>query len=260
MKALPYYGKRAQRLAPRNLRSMLHHRFLTSYGFEKGPVLVDAIVDDILQLLEQYYVTPEHQCVGQVIWLAAHKDERQYYGKTMATTRLLPIKLNLLADEDYQLLAEGASMHQRQCQRIRRLFHEAYEQDTLLTYLEVALLIGWNEDTVGEVVRTEREQGNPLPTRGWIHDMGRAPTHKGMIIDLYLRGFLTPDIAARTSHHPQSVDRYIKNFEVVRGLAQRFSPQEIPQLARIQPCVVDEYLAILEEHDLLEKPDEKIAP
>ena len=237
---------------------MLRHRFLTAYGFEKGPVLVDAIVDDILQLLEQYYVTPEHQCVGQVIWLAAHKDERQYYGKTMATTRLLPIKLNLLADEDYQLLAEGASMHSSPTHS--PAFSEAYEQDTLLTYLEVALLVGWNEDTVGEVVRTERKQGNRLPTRGWIHDMGRAPTHKGMIIDLYLRGLLTPDIAARTSHHPQSVDRYIKNFDVVRGLAQRFSPQEIPQLARIQPCVVDEYLAILEEHDLLQKPDERIVP
>jgi hypothetical protein len=80
---------------------------------------------------------PEHQCVGQVIWLAAHKDERQYYGKTMATTRLLPIKLNLLADEDYQLLAESASMHQRQCQRIRRLFQEAYEQIVSLLGVEI---------------------------------------------------------------------------------------------------------------------------
>jgi hypothetical protein len=237
---------------------MLSHRFLTAYGFEKGPVLVEAIVDDILELIEQYYVTPEQQYVGQIVWLAAHKEETQRQGKSIATTRMLPIKLSLLTTEDYQLLAEGASSHERQRQRICRLFHEAYEQDALLTYLEVAMLVGWSEDAVGKVVRRERQKGNSIPTRGWVHDLGRGPSHKGLIIELYLRGYLTPDIAARTYHHPFAVDRYIKDFEVVRGLTQRFSAQEIPPLARMQPGVVNEYLTILKEHDLLPKPDERV--
>lgn len=254
MKDQPYHKKRARRLAPRHLRGMLRHRFLTAYGYEKGPVIVDAIVDDILELIEQYYVTPHHQRVGQIIWLAPHKDENQHKGKSIASTRLVPIKLNLITDEDYELMDQGASMRERQKARVRRLFLEAYEQDTLLSNLEVGVLIGRSEYAVNKMVREYREQGVNLPTRGWVHDIGRGPSHKQIILEYYLQGMLTPDIAARTYHHPSAVDRYIKNFEVVRGLAQRFGPHEIPPLARMQPIVVNEYLEILKAHDMLPKP------
>ncbi len=251
MKDQPYYKKRAQRLAPRRLRSMLRYRFLTAYGYEKGPVIVDAIVDDILELIEQYYITPRHQRVGQIIWLAPHKDENQHKGKTIASTRLVPIKLNLIAEEDHELLAQGASMRERQKARIRRLFLEAFEQDALLTNLEVGILIGRSEYAVNKVVSEYRDQGVNLPTRGWVHDIGRGPSHKKIILEYYLEGMLTPDIAARTYHHPSAVDRYIKNFEVVRGLAQRFRAEEIPPLARMQPIVVNEYLEVLKAHGML---------
>ena len=37
-----------------------------------------------------------------------------------------------------------------------------------------------------------------VPTRGTVHDLGRAITHKRIIIRLYLEGYLTPEIAKRT--------------------------------------------------------------
>ena len=37
--------------------------------------------------------------------------------------------------------------------------------------------------------------------------MGKWPRHKVAIIRLYLQGMLTPDIARRTSHTKESVDR-----------------------------------------------------
>ena len=39
-----------------------------------------------------------------------------------------------------------------------------------------------------------------VPTRGTVHDLGRAITHKRIIIRLYLEGYLTPEIARRTKH------------------------------------------------------------
>ena len=85
------------------------------------------------------------------------------------------------------------------------------------TNLEVGILIGRSEYAVNKVVSEYRDQGVNLPTRGWVHDIGRGPSHKKIILEYYLEGMLTPDIAARTYHHPSAVDRYIKNFEVVRG-------------------------------------------
>jgi len=39
-----------------------------------------------------------------------------------------------------------------------------------------------------------------VATRGTVHDPGRAITHKRIIIRLYLKGYLTPEIARRTKH------------------------------------------------------------
>jgi hypothetical protein len=48
-----------------------------------------------------------------------------------------------------------------------------------------------------------------VPTRGTIHDLGRAITHKRIIILLCLEGYLTPEIARKTKHSEDACDRYI---------------------------------------------------
>ena len=60
-----------------------------------------------------------------------------------------------------------------------------------------------------------------VPTRGTVHDLGRAITHKRIIIGLYLEGYLTPEIARRTKHSEEACDRYIRAFNKVRMLADR---------------------------------------
>jgi DNA-directed RNA polymerase specialized sigma24 family protein len=64
--------------------------------------------------------------------------------------------------------------------------------------------------------------------RGYLADMGRSPTHKAAIVRLYLQGLTTPDIAARTAHSKQAVDRYLRDFERVRLLAGTYAREELP--------------------------------
>jgi len=49
-----------------------------------------------------------------------------------------------------------------------------------------------------------------VPTRGTLHDLGRAITHKRIMIMLHLEGYLTPEIARRTKHSEEA--RYIGAF------------------------------------------------
>jgi uncharacterized protein DUF1670 len=79
-----------------------------------------------------------------------------------------------------------------------------------------------------------RKQGEFLPLRGYVMDMGSFPTHKAAVIRLYLQGMLTPDIAARTYHSKEAVDRYIRGFDRVRLLASKFSKEELPLLSGIR--------------------------
>ena len=80
--------------------------------------------------------------------------------------------------------------------------------------------------------------------------MGSFPTHKAAIVRLYLDGLTTPDIAARTYHSKEAVDRYIRGFERVRLLAAKFAREELPLLTGMSESLVDQYLALIDEHGL----------
>jgi Protein of unknown function (DUF1670) len=73
-----------------------------------------------------------------------------------------------------------------------------------------------------------RKRGEILPIRGYVADMGSWPTHKAAIIRLYLDGLTTPEIASRTYHAKESVDRYIEGFERVRLLDAKHPREELP--------------------------------
>ena len=80
--------------------------------------------------------------------------------------------------------------------------------------------------------------------------MGSFPTHKAAIIRLYLEGLLTPQIAHNTYHSKHAVDRYIRSFERVRLLSEKFSRHELPLLTGMPERLIDEYLTLVEEHGL----------
>jgi len=87
-----------------------------------------------------------------------------------------------------------------------------------------------------------------VPTRGTVHDLGRAITHKRIIIWLYLEGYLTPEIARRTKHSEEACDRYIRAFNKVRMLADRnMSVEEIARTLEMSSFTVKEYLNIYSE-------------
>jgi hypothetical protein len=48
----------ARRLARRTLPSLLRYKFLHEYGYDKGAVVVAAIVEDICQVVRNYYAHP----------------------------------------------------------------------------------------------------------------------------------------------------------------------------------------------------------
>ena len=75
-----------------------------------------------------------------------------------------------------------------------------------------------------------RRRGEFLPLRGYVVDMGSFPTHKAAVVRLYLSGLTTPEIARRTYHSKEAVDRYIRGFERVRLLAAKFTREQLPLL------------------------------
>jgi hypothetical protein len=245
--------KKLRRLQAKGLKQMLIHRFLNNYGYDKGEVTARAIVDDILKLIDDYFLVSSldddlhHVHYGQLVWMAVPTDELPRKGKSLAQTRMKPVVLSFITDDDVAHIAHGFDSTSLRKKRLERWVFEAFDQGALLTHLDLAMLLGVCDAVVSKYVQEIQKQGKLLPTRGNIHDLSGAVTHKREIITLYLEGYLTPEIAIKTKHAAESVDRYIRDYHRVE-LLWRYGVrqlEEIYHLTRIAPRVAQQYIDLL---------------
>jgi len=259
--------KKFRRINDKSLRQLLIHRFLNDYGYDKGEVTATAIVDDILRTIEDYFVItlpleklatgdqlPEERYLryGQLVWMAVPIDEYPERGKSIVKTRMKPIILTYLATEDIEAFHNELTSRQLRINRLVRWCHQAYDQGALLTQLDLAVLLNVCDQVVMDYVNEwQKTTGELLPTRGTIHDLSGAITHKKEIITLYLQGYLTPTIAAKTKHSKEAVDRYIRDYERVKVVRTATADiDNISQILRLSKRVITQYLDLIPEHHL----------
>ncbi len=245
-------NKKYRRLKDKSLEQHLLYRFLNNYGYDKGEITAKAIIKDILKVVELYFLVANnkdisHTQYGELVWMAVPVDEFPQRGKSIAKTRLKPIVLSFLTDEDISHIAHGFDSTSLRKKRLLRFVDQAFDQGALLTQLDLAALLGVCDAVVSKYVNEIQENGKLLPTRGNIHDLSGAITHKREIITLYLQGYLTPDIAMKTNHSKEAVDRYIKDYHKVETLWLHgiTDLDEIAQLTRLSKKVAQQYIDLL---------------
>lgn len=246
-------NKKYRRLKDKSLEQHLLYRFLNNYGYDKGEITAKAIIKDILKVVELYFLVANndkdisHTQYGELVWMAVPVDEFPQRGKSIANTRLKPIVLSFLTDDDISHIAHGFDSTSLRKKRLQRFVDQAFDQGALLTQLDLAALLGVCDAVVSKYVNEIQESGKLLPTRGNIHDLSGAITHKREIITLYLQGYLTPDIALKTNHSKEAVDRYIKDYHKVEILWIHRITQldEISQLTRLSKRVAKQYVDLL---------------
>jgi hypothetical protein len=247
--------KKMHRLKDKGLHQLLLYRFLNHYGYDKGEVTANAIIDDILNLIDDYFLVSSldddlhHIHYGQLVWMAVPVDEYPQRGKSIAATRMKPVVLSFLTDDDISHIAHGFDSTSLRKKRLQRWVEEAFDQGALLTQLDLASLLGVCDAVVSKYVCEIQKSGCILPTRGNIHDLSGAITHKREIITLYLEGFLTPEIALKTKHSKEAVDRYINDYHRVEILWRHniSSLDDISKLTRLSNRVAQQYIDLLPE-------------
>ena len=259
--------KKFRRINDKSLRQLLIHRFLNDYGYDKGEVTATAIVDDILKTVEDYFVItlpveklatgdqlPDERFLsyGHLVWMAVPIEEHPERGKSIVKTRMKPVILTYLAAEDIESFRNGFTSRQLRINRLVRWCHQAYDQGALLTQLDLAVLLNVCDAVVSDYVNEwQKTTGELLPTRGNIHDLSGAITHKKEILTLYLQGHLTPNIAAKTKHSKEAVDRYIRDYESVKVVRTATADiDKISQITRLSKRVISQYLDLIPQHQL----------
>ncbi|MBK9095708.1 MAG: DUF1670 domain-containing protein [Anaerolineae bacterium] len=87
-----------------------------------------------------------------------------------------------------------------------------------------------------------------VPIRGTVHDIGPSVSHKAEVIRRYLRGQSPADIARELNHSQHAVDRYIKDYEVTRTLAQSSRCTRFRR-SRSTPSLVREHVQLIREYE-----------
>jgi len=245
--------KKIRRLKDKSLEQLLLHRFLNNYGYDKGEITAKAIINDIIKLIDDYFLVStlddnqHHIHSGQLVYMAIPIEERPKKYQSIAQTRLKPVVLSYVTDSDIAHIAHGFDSKSLRKKRLFRWVHEAFDQGALLTQLDLSMLLGVCDAVVSQYVNEIQKEGKLLPTRGNIHDMSGAITHKREIITLYLEGYFTPEIALKTNHSNESVDRYIRDYLRVQLLWEHgiTTLEQISQLARLSKKVVQQYIDLL---------------
>jgi hypothetical protein len=238
-----------KRMKGKSLKHIVVDRFLNHYGYDKGTVTASAIVDDLLALIEQYYRYHDQSFLkpGQMVWHAVPLDEYPKKGKSMAQTKLKPVVLDIITDDDIEDLRLPIHSRGLKIKKVERWTTQAFDQGALLSQLDLAVLLATSTVTAGDYVREYHSLYNrPLPTRGNIQLIGGGQTHKRVIVALHLKGYLVPTICQKTNHSKEAVERYIRDFESVRLLSTKFDdPEVISRIIRLSPSVVKQYLDLL---------------
>ena len=150
--------KKFRRLNDKSLDQLLLHKFLNEYGYEKGEITAKAIIDDILNIIEQYFLVStldddqHHIHYGQLVWMAVPVDEYPQRSKSIAQTRLKPVVLSFFTDDDMSHIAHGFDSVSLRKKRLIRWTAEAFDQGAWLTQLDLAVLLGVCDAVVSKYV------------------------------------------------------------------------------------------------------------
>jgi len=244
-------NKKYRRLKDKSLEQHLLYKFLNNYGYEKGEITAKAIIKDIIQEIQNHFLVKDNSTElltpGELTWLAVPVDEFPKRAKPIAKTRLKPVVLSFITDDDISHIAHGFDSSSLRKKRLQRFVDQAFEQGALLTQLDLAALLGITDAVVSKYLNEIQSSGKLLPTRGNIHDLSGAITHKREIISLYLKGYFTPEIASKTNHSKEVLDRYIKDYHKVETLWKHgiSDLDDISRLTRLSKRVAQQYLDLL---------------
>jgi len=220
-------------------------------GLGTSPKVARLLVDEIMKVLAETYVTKDCVKPGEIALLAPEVGQGPSWKfRKLEDKKLKTVTLSLIDDDDIDLLCQGEPLTKVRLSRMVRLVREAYEQGATLTSTQLAMMTGIGAQRVSMQLREYmKTTGETLPTRGIIEDCSPAITHKAEIVSRYLEGEEISEIAAHTDHTPASVERYVKRFEQVRELVSYLDRDADPEiLARILRCsktLVEAYLELL---------------
>jgi hypothetical protein len=150
--------------------------------------------------------------------------------------------LTLLDKEEDNQIQQRQSIPALRQHRLMRVAEEAFQQGGLLTLEDLALLFNCGLRTLVGDLAALRQQNLVPPLRSTVKDIGRAVTHRRLIVSLWLEGKEYSDIAVHSHHSVSSVANYVEKFKRCAALLQHgFDLTTTAFLIRLSAPLVEQF-------------------
>ena len=160
-----------------------------------------------------------------------------------AKQRLVTLTLQA-GQEDIETRKKGSVPELRQ-NRLCRMCQEAFQQGGLLTLEDLASLFNCGVRTLVNDLAALRKKNIVPQLRSTTKDMGRAITHRRLIITLWLQGFEYSEIARKACHSIDSVANYVDKFKRCAALfASGFDVHTVALMVKLSTPLTQEFQRI----------------
>jgi len=182
-------------------------------------------------------------------------------GKPLKECRLSDAVLTLDAggeDQVIRLTGGKSGVTDLRRKRLLRISSEALEQGVLLTREDIAYrILNCGTRTITRDVKYFQGLGIQVPLRGYCKDIGPALTHKTQIVEHFIKRMQPTQIARRTYHSLEAVERYILHFAKVGYLSfhyeKKLSASDIAFVVGISERLVREYQVLYQRYSCSQK-------
>jgi hypothetical protein len=233
----------ADRLHVKHPENTLHRRLCEELGICSAQA--DNAVEIFLDWAKLNFASTRPP--GQIVRTAVAADEPAGKPIRDCHTREISLTIDHRGDTDIQHRHGTPALRMT---KILRMSWEAYEQGALFSYEDLAAIVGVDRSTIKRLVKRLTELGFMVPTRGVIHDMGRAPSHKEPIGRLLCRGYVYTEIATMTGHTERCIERYALQLgQVIKLRDEGAAPNDIRIVTDLSEQTVALYLRLYDEHN-----------
>lgn len=210
-----------------------------------------SVVQGIVEMVHRFFPATAHLRQGQTTWISVAKNEVSCYGKSITQTRLVPVIVSLLTEDEAQQRRDGKHLRDLRREAVARACLEIDAQGGCVTASELSIMFKISPATVGNyIAQWEAEHHQHLPRRGTIHDMGPTLTHKKDICRLlFIEGKTVSQVIHLTKHSTRAIDRYITNFrQVFTCKTKGLTIPETARATKLSQRLVEEYHRLFDEY------------
>jgi len=230
------------RLAQKHLDSQFINEIIK--GMQCSPFEANAILDMVYKVYAPYFETSGAIKPGQIL-LPVISVETASNTPLCEGTQVTAVLTLDAGEEDLQIRKRlGVAGLRRH--RLQRLTHEAFQQGGLLTLEDLAYrLLNCGQRTLSRDIKALKARNVVLPLRSTIKDMGRAISHRTLIVEHWLQGEEYTQISKNTFHSIPAVKNYVSKFKRVIALANEgFDIHEISFLVKISAALAEQYFQL----------------